>query len=509
VTLLRSRDADLVGTKDRSSTRRLLLGLGVFVVAARTTYVLQPLRSDEGGYLLVARQWHTGGEFLYGDYHVDRPPLLMGIFRVAALTDWDPMIRVLAIPFAVLLVVSAWHAGRLLTGQAGGRWAAIATAGLACSPALAADQSDGELFAAPLVLGGIAVGLAAWRAQEERPRILLAVAAGLLAGAAPLVKQNFLEGLVFLGVLVLATVRRQRRLDRRSGGIALGVVGGALLPHAVVLFWSAAAGVDLGGVWQDLVGFRADALGVIWSNSPQASVARAARMVLLATASGVLVAVIGWFVHARPWRLRGTPEEWAVTACLVFGVFSVAGGGSYWLHYLIELVPAVATAVALVAPRATGAGAWMRLAARVVVAAAVAATVGMALVYRVVPGVWFQQRTGEWVAASSLPGDTAFVAYGNASILESADVASPYPYLWSLPMRTLDPDLARLRATLSGPRAPTWIVQVNGLDSWDIDRGDRLRARVEEGYRVVGEVCGNPVWLRADLRRNLAPYPLC
>src|SRR3712207_5644392 len=108
----------------RDSSRRFLVLLCLAVVVVRATFVARPLRNDEGGYLLIARQWHTGGEFLYGDYFVDRPPLLMLLFEVAALPGWDQFIRVLAIPFVVLFVVAGWQAGRLLGGPSGGRWAA-------------------------------------------------------------------------------------------------------------------------------------------------------------------------------------------------------------------------------------------------------------------------------------------------------------------------------------------------------------------------------------------------
>jgi hypothetical protein len=129
--------------------------------------------------------------------------------------------------------------------------------------------------------------------------------------------------------------------------------------------------------------------------------------------------------------------------------------------------------------------------------------------YLAVPGVWFQERTGQWLAASGRPGDTAVVTYGNPSVLEAADMASPYPQLWSLPMRTLDPDQTRLRQTLEGPDAPTWLVQVHGLNTWRVDEEGLLRTVVRERYRVVAEVCGSPVLLRADLTRELAPPPVC
>ena len=205
------------------------------MVLARLVYVLQPLRTDEGGYLLVARQWHSSGEFIYGDYHVDRPPLLMLIYRVAALSDWDPLIRVVAVPFALIFVVAAWRAGELLGGALGARWSAVVAAGLMCSPAMASDQADGELFAASLVMAAVALGLTAWRSASDPGRAhRLAAAAGLFAGAAPLVKQNFVEGLVFLAILLAAAAWQHRRVGPREVVVGLGAMGAAVAWRAAL-----------------------------------------------------------------------------------------------------------------------------------------------------------------------------------------------------------------------------------------------------------------------------------
>ena len=145
----------------------------------------------------------------------------------------------------------------------------------------------------------------------------------------------------------------------------------------------------------------------------------------------------------------------------------------------------------------------------IVVGAAAVATIAGVLAYATDPPASSSQRIGDWLADSKAPGDTGFVAYGLPSLLEAADLSSPYPYLWSLPMRTLDPAQDRLRATLAGTRAPTWIVGVTGLNSWNIDAGGRLRALLRQRYRVVAQVCGRPVWLRRDVTRDLAALPDC
>jgi hypothetical protein len=151
----------------------------------------------------------------------------------------------------------------------------------------------------------------------------------------------------------------------------------------------------------------------------------------------------------------------------------------------------------------------MRGASRLLVATALLGTVVAVAAYPIVPSDRYGELIGEWLADSKQPGDTAFVAYGLPSVLETADMQSPYPYLWSVPMRTTDPDQDRLRETLSGTRAPTWIVEVNPLNSWGIDDGARLRTLIAQHYRLVATICGRAVWLRQDARRELSAPPAC
>ena len=479
------------------------------VVLARLVYAWQPLHADEGGYLLAARSWRTGGEFLYGDYHVDRPPLLLALFRLAAVSEWDGAIRILSIPFVLAAVVAAARAGYLAAGDAGARWSTVVAAALFSSPAVAADLSDADLFAAVFVMVSVALTLEAWGRPLAATQLWLALAAGAAGAAASLVKQSFLDGLVFVAVLVTADAVRRRQLSRCCRLVAVGAGVGALLPYLAVAAWTWSAGVDASGMWTELVAFRRDAFAVIWEGSTQAPVVRGLRLVLLTVVSAM--APIGWtWVSACRGRASPlSPEECAVTAGLTYGVIAIVAGGSYWVHYLLQLVAMLALAAGIVAASGCPAAATMRRWSKVAAGAAVVAAGVTTTVYATVPSVWYQQRIGEWLGRSSVPGDTAFVAYGAPSILEAADLGSPYPYLWSLPMRTLDPRQDRLRATLAGPEAPTWLVQVNAFDSWGIDERGRLRRLVEARYDVAATVCGQDVWLRSGLSRDQAPLPRC
>jgi hypothetical protein len=492
-----------------TTTRRFLGLLCLGVVLVRATYVPRPLRNDEGGYLLIARHWHTGGEFLYGDYFVDRPPLLMLIFKVAALTEWDQAIRVIAIPFVVLFVLAAWRSGSLLAGRTGGRWAALVGAGFMCSPGLGADQTEGELFGAVFVMVALALALSAWYAESSARTRWYAAAAGAFAVAAPLIKQNLLEGGLCLAGLVLFAYRADAPARRRAVLMAPAAALGALVPCASVGLWLTSAGIEPAAAWRELVSFRGAALAAILSGSPDATIRRAEQLLVLGIVTGILPIVLLWFVRGSRCLGSRSPERRTITALMVFGALAIVAGGSYWPPYLLQLAPAAVLAAGAMAPLASTAGSWMRALGMAVLAAAAVGTVAGIVVHAAVPSAWFSQRMGEWLADSEASGDTAFVAYGLPSVLESADMGSPYPYLWSVPVRTLDPEEARLRATLAGPRAPTWVVDVTGLNAWKIDADSRLRDLLRQRYRLVAEVCGHPIWLRQDATRELSAPPPC
>ena len=111
-------------------------------------------------------------------------------------------------------------------------------------------------------------------------------------------------------------------------------------------------------------------------------------------------------------------------------------------------------------------------------------------------------RTGEAVAAAAERGDTLVVFGGRADLQDASGLGSPYPYLWSLPMRARDPGYDDLRAVLTGPDAPTWLVEWAGFGSWRADGAAELERVVEERYAVNGVTCnGHPVYLLRGLHR--------
>jgi hypothetical protein len=77
------------------------------------------------------------------------------------------------------------------------------------------------------------------------------------------------------------------------------------------------------------------------------------------------------------------------------------------------------------------------------------------------------------------------VAFGDPSILESAHLPSPYPELWSLPVRVRDPRLRMFTAVLAGPQRPTWVVvSGKGLATWGVDPST-AQPVLDREYRLV------------------------
>jgi 4-amino-4-deoxy-L-arabinose transferase-like glycosyltransferase len=478
----------------------ILLGI---VAVVRLGYLGGALYPDEAGYLLIARAWHLGGPNLYGYYFVDRPPGLLLLFKVASLLPGDQVIRVLTIPFAMLFVAAAAWAAHQLVGPQGARWAAVAGAAFALNPVLGAQEADGEIFAAPLVMLAVALTVAAVR-RTGRRAFGFALLAGLTGGLAVMVKQNFVDAFVFGAVLVVASAVQGRLSVRDAARVIAGGVAGGSVVLLGALGYLLAARVGVATAWFSLVGFRGGALAVISDSSLHAPLLRAVTLVGLAALSGMLP--IAALLAREAWRCHftGPPVAWAVTVTLVVGVVAIVLGGSFWPHYLLQLAPMLALAAGLWAPQLR----WLQ--ATTVAAAGCAAVVAVAAVVGGVTDARTAGRgTGEWVRASSRAGDTATVLYGHAEVQYASGDPSPYPFLWSLPMRTIDPHLSRLRALLSGRNRPDWVVVWSGTDVWNIDPRDRTRLALATHYRPVGRVCGHEVWLRDGVARRLAPAPAC
>lgn len=258
-----------------------------------------------------------------------------------------------------------------------------------------------------------------------------------------------------------------------------------------------------------MFGFRAAAARVIASQPTSAPARRAAVLAVVALASGLAVVLGVAAATGRGALARRCPLAIALGAMVAVAAASIAAGGSYWTHYLIELLPACALAAAWLSTLTTGAARRAARAALVLVVASAMAVVGVQAVRTTTGARGCAARdvaagaTGSWLGAHADAGDSVVTLYGGADSVLGTGLAPAYPYLWSLPTRVLDPHLTALRAAAIGPDAATWVVISLPIHSWGLDPTGRLSAALATGYRPVHQVCDTQVLLRRDQVRPL------
>lgn len=520
-------------TRPAAHAAPALTALAMLVAAgAWLPFLHMPLGADESGFLLLSQHWHNG-DSLYGNYWVDRPPLLLWLFILAghmapatpaAAGVIAPGVKALgaissaaSVALTVPLTRMIAPAGRRAWVRPAAVWLAVT---LLASPLFGLPELDGELLALPFALAGLVCLVAALRKTpvsgsglararhvvSTSPRdLLLAAAAGGLGMCAALVKQDVIDVFVFAAVawapLLMHRRSRLRRPDRGSWARLVSFAAGALSVLGVALAAAAARGTSPAGLWTAIVVFRFQATAVIGSSASAATSERMSHVLRAAVQSGavaVLVLTVAMVLRAI---IRGhgsvslvpadladgsAPDSspglaaysaddsasevrdltWPVLAVVAWEISGVLLGGSYWLHYLTGLVPGLVLLVGI-APLDR----WGR---RLLVAALAYATVANL-------SVWTQHATTPAIPSAdepvitylrdhARPSDGVVVAFGHADIVAATGLTSPYPELWSLPVRVRDPQLLQLRRVLAGPDAPLWMVVAGGsLASWGLN----------------------------------------
>lgn len=460
-------------------------------VLLRLPFVGTPLSSDEAGFLRIAAQW-APGRSLYGDYWVDRPPLIIGLFQVANLLGGAVGLRVVGIVALVISCAFAAGIGRLVTDW---RWAppvlAAVTTLLLSDPLFGALEVDGELLAVPFVLAGLFTLLRALgRPAGSQERRLLWVATGVLAVLAPSVKQSMVD--VFVGAAIaLLWLLWQRRWRLAVGEGLLFALGAAVAGFAVV-GWAALNGTRPGPLFEAVVTFRGQASQVISEQASSATTARAHHLLEAFVTSGAWVLGLLAALSAVLWWRRRTrltapdpalPLAWVALGVALWETAGVVAGGSYWLHYLIGTVPGTVLLVAATLRAQQVRARWVVAVLCYVLAAAVPALV----VSHQTAEDDSDVQVAHYLQAHAAPGESAVVAFGHVNVLEGTGLSDPYVHLWSLPVRVRDPHLVLFTRTLRHDR-PTWLVVAGPkIDTWAID-ATRANAVIARDYRPVTHI---------------------
>jgi hypothetical protein len=450
-------------------------------------------RPDEAGFLAVAQQWHAGGSSLYGSYWVDRPPLLITIFGVAARLGGIVPLRLVGCVAVACIVIGVGHVARLMAGERAAVWAALTAAALCVSPMLGTAEVNGELLSAPFVVGGIAAFLHAIDEQHARRASRLAMLAGGAMVAALLVKQNIADVGVFVAVAGPLALREGRVTWARFASLVGGLVAGAAALVVVMSAWTLAHGTSLTAVYFAMYPFRVAADHVLAASTGSRATSRLGPLLGDWVVSGIAVVCLLTVAALAARRLRGH-AAWGLVSTVAFGSASVLAGGNYWHHYLIELVVPVSILAGVLVAR-------LQPGIRAVVVAAVAiSAVGWAGTLPHAVASNQGSTVGSAIRAVSSPTDTIVTAYGNAEVTQTSGLRSPYPYLWSLPAKTLDPDQEVMDDVLSGASAPTWFVVWHRVGSRGLRTGRTARLLARE-YHPVARLDGHTVYLRDGVDR--------
>lgn len=491
--------------------RGLVLAVALGCVLLRLAYAGRTVGRDEAGFLLVGSQWSEGGGSLYGSYWVDRPPLLITLFWLGDQLGGLVALRVLGALGAGLAVLALAGAARTLWGTRAAVPTAVVAAALLSSHLLASLEVNGELLAAPFLAGGT---LAAVRAAQrfesasgpDQAGLAWAAVTGVCAVAALLVKQNMADVVVFGLVLGLALVRSGRVVTAQIGPALAAAAAGVLAALVAASVWSLTWGTSPVDVFDAMYPFRLEASRVIAGDEGAGeSLERLVRLLGGFAASGLALLEVTATGLALA-RGRREPVLVALAATLGYGVFSMLAGSVYWLHYLIELVPAASLVAGYVLSRPAEA-VGRRLRAGVVLACVLAVlSTGVSLVRAAVVEPRGDQRAvGEALAGAARADDTLVTLYGDSDLNYRAGLPSPYEHLWNLPIKVRDPQLRGLVDVLEGRRAPAWVVSGRSLETWGLETR-RTRRLLEQRYRLVARCARYDVHLRVGLDR---PAPAC
>ena len=494
-------------------TARRVVWLAVaLAVLGRYNGLLWPLRPDEAGFLLVARAWDPQPDAVFHPYFVDRPPSLIALVRLVDAVGGPYFLRVvgaLGCGVAALLAAGvvrelarslplrvALPPLRLVTAGT-----ALMTAAFLVTPQIDAVATKGELLGVPVILASCLLSLRALRTRSA----WWAFAAGVLAMAAVGLKQSLVGGLVFGGVLLVTGLLTHRVHRWQFVGLAAAALAGAAVPVALTIGWAWSAGVELESLRYAVLGFRADASMVIVEQENAANLWRTLRLALIFTTTGMGI-VLAWCLLRVGVAVRRLPAPTVAAVVMVtVDATVIVLSGSFWSPYLFALVPSLAVLWACIRVADLPAsshgdpltlrakGKWHPRREVLLVALCVVSSVVSLGGWTWL--VWWngspprQYELGQEIARVSAPGDTLTVYGGRADIQWSSGLDSPYEHLWSLPMRTMDPELEELHDLLAGPDAPTWLVGSTSLRAWDGTGVRVLRDVVNERYEYVGRYC--------------------
>ena len=184
----------------------VMAGFAVLTVLVRLPF-LSDVGADEAFYLVIGRQWLDGMPPYAHSFDV-KPPLLFALMAAAEAVFGPSLIAAKALTIAAVSATACalYLFGRRFVSELSGIAAAFFY--IVASLTLAGTVSPAELIRAPFIAFGMLAGFAA--IARPRPSLWLAAGAGVLFGAAAMVKQTAIfEAATLVAFLLFSHPRKE------------------------------------------------------------------------------------------------------------------------------------------------------------------------------------------------------------------------------------------------------------------------------------------------------------
>ncbi|WP_431271073.1 ArnT family glycosyltransferase [Dankookia sp. P2] len=413
-----------------------LILLGTSLLLRGIGFTVTVIDTDEGLYLVQAREWLRGGWPLVAVW--DMHPIGAPAVYAAAIWLFGDSIGTIRMLGVTTVAAAGWALHGLVRAAGGLRPVALSAAILyiAHTVLLFGLASNTEVLFAPLVVSTMALGTrAAVRALEDGqgPRWGELVPMGLLIGCAFSIKPVVTpEGCLAFALLTVPALWRRVLPWRRAMAMAAAYAGLALLPSA--LFALAYLAQD--DLREFLDGSFLAPLRYAEARLSLREALQRVQVAVLVLLWPMLLAGIG--LARWGWR-RGREGRLARLALVWFacGSLAIIGPGFYYPHYFLIWMPPLSILAAL--------GAW-RLAR--LARPRRAAAIFVALVAVVAVEAWRQEATvrvgrgfGIWlpdpvaevakaIRARIAPGDAIFIANYHPVVYALTDAALPTRFVF-------------------------------------------------------------------------------
>jgi hypothetical protein len=470
--------------------------VGATTALVRLPLLGLPLDPDEGGYAYIARRWAAGSPLYSPAAWVDRPPGLMLVFRWLGDLSYTPVaLRLGAMLAAVVLALGSAYCARALAGRRAGAVAGILAGVVLAGPFIEGYQLNGELLASAVGTWGVAIAVS-WRAGRLGARWLLL--AGILAGAAPLMKQTAVDGLLAVLCVALAHAVATKRLSS-----LLVVALGASVPLGVAAVWAGVTGWSR--AWYAVAGFQADIAHTQSLGERVSVVVSSVRHVTPDLFGLSLAASVAATVLVRQRRRLWPVPVWAVAAVMA-AVTSPFGHPHYWVQTVAPLSVLAASVVPGLGRMSAG---HRRVATVALSVALVFPLLAQGVVVAHSPWDRPALLTGDrrqatdtdvaaWLRAHDPPGGKVYAFVGAAELYLLAGRDTGYPYLWYEAVQHVPGASALLERWLLADNGPQYVVVYQNPNA--VDPQGQLAWTLDDHYTRVATIDGYEILKRRGPR---------